>query len=984
MSRRRLWGLALLALVAVLAIWVYMNTRPWPAPWAVPDVPLQAQEAMIAALDSEGYRVESTLVWAGTATTWHAPARYRVFYVAGDDGRELYMADVRVDTQGNIAALGSIRQLTDTPDGDETPPVAAAGWLVYGIRVMGLYQAITCVPLDDLERRELFVLAQPTADISLSWQTGEGDSLLRVTAPNAVTPLDVVVNPATRALMPDDGALFHTPSARGEMPFLPNLVSRIRELPGVGPEKIAFLENVFFTIVDRANLLLRRPAPPAGEMDLSTPSPQPTASATITLPPLPDLLIAYARIELESGGGCSDADAPLGVRIGVRNAGTASTGPFLVEVNGVSQTVMGGLAAGAELTLWFSGYIAGSENRAVVDAGQQVTESDETNNTLAQMLPIPTPLPTCTATPTGTRAVTLTPTPSLTYTPSPPPSLTATPTDTATPLGETVNFGITRRAKIKPDPQRPYAEAEVVEIDPTLLAINMVAGTMEPRATTGLVGPGVIPQEAWPALVASFNGGFAAMHGQYGMMVDRKVYLPARDGLATLAVYEDGSIQMGTWGKHLQRTPDMVSYRQNCPPLIENGVITAETGKLALWGLSVSDEVYLLRSGIGITADGRLLYVAGRSLSAYTLARALQMAGAEYAMQLDIDEYHVVFITYDVEPGQAGAPPKVTGRKLRDDWRGYDSYFLRPFQLDFFYLTRRAEPLVQAVRLPMTSTPAVLAPVTTPAVSLPGRIAFASTRDGNWELYMMPAAQPGQVQRLTEDPADDLFPAWSPDGSKIAFASRRGGDLDIYVLDLASGDVRQVTDQPSEEWAPVWSPDGTQLAYQSDRNGQSDIYICAADGSGERRLTTMIGNHEGPSWSPDGRTIIFDSDLDLAGTVSNAISIYRINAAGGEPQRLFTPGEFPRWSPDGRAVAFMIRSGAWQVFVRKVDGSGYWQVTRGSDDARYPAWSPDGCWLAFAAYRSGQWELNAVPSGGGEPIRLSFGIGDSAYPAWGP
>ncbi len=107
----------------------------------------------------------------------------------------------------------------------------------------------------------------------------------------------------------------------------------------------------------------------------------------------------------------------------------------------------------------------------------------------------------------------------------------------------------------------------------------MVPGTWEPRPSTGLVGSGVIPAEEWPSLVAGFNGGFAAMHGAFGMMVDRKVYLPARDGIATLAVYEDGSIRMGTWGKDLRQTPDMVSYRQNCPPLIENGTITAEDGQ---------------------------------------------------------------------------------------------------------------------------------------------------------------------------------------------------------------------------------------------------------------------------------------------------------------------------------------------------------------------------------------------------------------------
>ena len=169
---------------------------------------------------------------------------------------------------------------------------------------------------------------------------------------------------------------------------------------------------------------------------------------------------------------------------------------------------------------------------------------------------------------------------------------------------------------------------------------------------------------------------------------------------------------------------------------------------------------------------------------------------------------------------------------------------------------------------------------------------------------------------------------------------------------MASGQLRRVTNQPSEEWLPVWSPDGQRLAYQSDRNGQSDIYVCAVDGSGETRLTNMTGNHEAPHWSPNGRSIIFDSDFSLAGAVSNAISIYQMNADGTQPRQLAAQGEFPRWSPDGARVAYIIRSGMWQIFTL---GGG--QVTSVPYDARYPAWSPDGRWLAFAGNEQGHWEL---------------------------
>ena len=891
--RRRPLLFLIIPLLLLAGLAAYFFLRPAGPLQAVSGAPPALQDQASAALASAGYAPLDAPAWAGLSAQWRAPGYYKLFFAAGAEP-DIYCADVivTVDAAGQIFRLARITRVTDTPDGAETPPALSGGWMAYATRAFGAYQSVTCAPLDAPAEPRAFVLAQPAQSVQLAWR----GPTLNISADGRRWS----VEPASGRIEPADGGLTFIAPARGEMPFLPRMVSRIRELPGVGPEKIALLENVFFTLADWVSRLTYKISVLVHAAETPAPTPAPIMLPTAIALPAPTAT-------------ATETPAPTATLHSVTPAAPPSTAPT------ASPT-------------W---------------------------------LPAPSPGP------------------SLSPSPGPSPSASPTPSPTPAPAGRRLADGVTWLGNVQPDPQRPFAVVDLIEIDPRLLQIKMMPGTAEPRPTTGLVGAGVIPVEDWPALVASFNGGFAAMHGHYGMMVDRKVYLPARDGVATLAVYEDGSIRMGTWGKDLRQTPDMVSYRQNCPPLIENGQITAETGKLTLWGLSVSNQVYLFRSGLGITAEGKLIYMAGRSLSAYTLARALQMAGAIYAMQLDVDEWHVVFITYDVQPAKDGGKPKVTGHKLHEDMRGYDNYFLQPYQLDFFYLLRRPQPLQQAVRTAPTAQ-AGAAGATPPPADLPGRIAFASLRDGNWEIYVMPANQPAAARRLTNHPADDLYPAWSPDGSRLAFSSRRDGNAEIYALELAGGKLTRVTSQPSEEWRPAWSPDGGQLAYQSDRNGQSDIYISGVDGAGERRLTVVQGNNEAPDWSPDGRLILFDSDLDVAEAVHASINLYTIGVDGQGARRLVAGGESPRWSPDGKRIAFTaLRGGRWQVLLANADGSGVVQLTQGAYDARYPAWSPDGRWIAFAGNAEGHWELYIVPAAGGAPTRLTFGATDSSYPAWG-
>lgn len=108
-----------------------------------------------------------------------------------------------------------------------------------------------------------------------------------------------------------------------------------------------------------------------------------------------------------------------------------------------------------------------------------------------------------------------------------------------------------------------------------------------------------------------------------------------------------------------------------------------------------------------------------------------------------------------------------------------------------------------------------------------GLIAFFSTRDGDYEIYLMNPDGSG-LTRLTNYPADDSYLSWSPDGSQIAFTSDRGGSADIYLTNVDGSDDTQLTDSPGVSSHPSWSPDGQRIAFESDRDGNFEIYVMVA------------------------------------------------------------------------------------------------------------------------------------------------------------
>ena len=234
------------------------------------------------------------------------------------------------------------------------------------------------------------------------------------------------------------------------------------------------------------------------------------------------------------------------------------------------------------------------------------------------------------------------------------------------------------------------------------------------------------------------------------------------------------------------------------------------------------------------------------------------------------------------------------------------------------------------------------------------RIAFHSNRDGNWNIYVMNSDGSDQT-RLTDNPAADSWPSWSPDGRRIAFISPRDDPdpddddpiWEIYVMNADGSAQTRLTNDSAWHSLPRWSPDGRHIAFQSRTDGNWEILVINADGSGQASLTDA-GNAE-PSWSPDGRHIAFTSDRD------GNTEIYIMNADGSGRTRLTdnaTSDRFPIWSPDGQRIAFYsYRDENWEIYVMNADGSGQTRLTNNPARDIRPSWSPDGRHITFSTDR---------------------------------
>ncbi len=219
-------------------------------------------------------------------------------------------------------------------------------------------------------------------------------------------------------------------------------------------------------------------------------------------------------------------------------------------------------------------------------------------------------------------------------------------------------------------------------------------------------------------------------------------------------------------------------------------------------------------------------------------------------------------------------------------------------------------------------------------------------------------------------------PKWSPDGTKIAFAAKSNGNLDIYTITADGTGLRRLTDEAGDEFGPCWSPNGARIAFAWEQGGNTDVWVMKADGSDRFRLTDDPANDRSPAWSPDGGKIAFVSDRD------GNDEIYLMDGRGKGVTRLTehpASDVTPRWSPDGKRIAFASdRDGLYQLFVMAAGGSDVAKI--GPGVARNPSWSPNGDRIAYGGTNEAQNPRGPMPN---SVCILTVGDASVAVPAAG-
>ena len=243
---------------------------------------------------------------------------------------------------------------------------------------------------------------------------------------------------------------------------------------------------------------------------------------------------------------------------------------------------------------------------------------------------------------------------------------------------------------VRPDTVHTSVVTGVAWMDTDLLSATLYSGSQIPgHGPWAYTAP--VSAQASTSLVAAFNSGFLMSNANGGYYSEGRTAYPLRNGAASFVIYSDGRATVGQWGRDVSMAPNVASVRQNLVLLVDNGqpVSNLNAADTSVWGYTLSNRVYVARSGVGVTADGALVYAGGPNLDVVDLADVLARAGAVRAMELDINNDWVNFATY-APPSPAGAASAANGSTLVPGMAGgAGRYFNSWWARDFFTMSAR-------------------------------------------------------------------------------------------------------------------------------------------------------------------------------------------------------------------------------------------------------------------------------------------------------